>query len=138
MEDRTQIIGPGGAPAPGGAQPTVIGGQRTQMTGMPGQPGFDPMRTAMGMPAQTLEVECLSGNRYAMAPEISRDHALVVLRASGQQLGRRAPLNVCLCIDRSGSMEGEPLEYVKRACDYVVDMLEPNDILSIVTFEEQV
>jgi Ca-activated chloride channel family protein len=35
-------------------------------------------------------------------------------------------------------MEGEPLEYVKRACDYVVDMLEPDDILSIVTFEEQV
>ena len=53
-------------------------------------------------------------------------------------MGRRAPINVCLCIDRSGSMEGEPLEYVKRACEYVVDMLEPNDILSIVTFEEQV
>jgi Ca-activated chloride channel family protein len=35
-------------------------------------------------------------------------------------------------------MEGEPLEYVKRACEYVVDMLEPNDILSIVTFEENV
>ena len=35
-------------------------------------------------------------------------------------------------------MEGEPIEYVKRACEYVVDMLEPNDILSIVTFEEQV
>ena len=87
---------------------------------------------------QTVEVECLAGNRYAYAPEVSRDNALIVLKASGQQLGRRAPINVCLCIDRSGSMEGPPLEYVKRACEYVVDMLEPNDILSIVTFEEQV
>jgi len=130
MEDRTQIIG--------ATQGVPGGGQRTQMMGTQMQPGFDPTKTAMGMPMQTLEVECVSGNRYAMAPEVSRDHALVVVKASGQQLGRRAPINVCLVIDRSGSMEGEPMEYVKRACEYVVDMLEPNDILSIVTFEEQV
>src|SRR5579884_2189870 len=129
MEDRTRIIGgPTGMPAPA---TTVQGVGRTQM-------GLDPMRTQMGMPMQTLSLECLSGNRYAMAPEVTREHALVVLKASGQQLGRRAPINIALCIDRSGSMEGEPLEYVKRACDYVVDMLEPNDILSIITFEEQV
>ena len=134
MEERTQMMGT----PPGGVAPTVMTGTRTQMGIGRTQMGMDPMRTVMGMPMQTLEVECLAGNRYAMAPEVSRDHALVVLKASGQQLGRRAPLNICLCIDRSGSMEGEPLEYVKRACDFVVDMLEPNDILSIVTFEEQV
>jgi len=50
----------------------------------------------------------------------------------------RTPLNLCLCIDRSGSMEGMPLEYVKQACCHVVDMLSPNDVLSIVTFEEMV
>jgi len=135
-DDRTQIIGQAGIPTQLGT-PTQMGVGRTQL-GMPPQPGFDPQRTAMGVPMQTIEVECLPGNRYAMAPEVSRDHALVVLKASGQQVGRRAPINVCLCIDRSGSMEGPPLEYAKRACDYVVDMLEPNDILSIVTFEEQV
>src|SRR5580700_8116511 len=128
MEDRTQLIG--------GA--TVLGGAPTQMGGAP--TGFDPTRTAMaGLGSmQTIEAECLAGNRYAMSTEMSRDHALIVVKASGQQLGRRAPINVCLVIDRSGSMEGEPIEYVKRACEYVVDMLEPNDILSIVTFEEQV
>ncbi len=78
--------------APGMAQPTVIGGNRTQMGGG----GMDPMRTQMGMPMQTVEVECVAGNRYAMAPEISREHALIVVKASGQQLGRRAPINVCL------------------------------------------
>ena len=118
--------------------PTVIGGTRTQMGGATVMPGFDPGKTAMGMPLTTIELECLPGNRYAMAPEISRDLGLVVIKASGQQVGRRAPINVCLVIDRSGSMEGDPIEYVKRACEYVVDMLEPNDILSIVTFEEQV
>lgn len=129
MEDRTKMMGGAtGMPMP---NPTAPGMAGTQM-------GFDPQRTAMGLPMQTLTVECLAGNRYAMAPEVSRDHALVVLKASGQQLGRRAPINISLCIDRSGSMEGEPMEYVKHACEYVVDMLEPNDILSIITFEEQV
>jgi Ca-activated chloride channel homolog len=48
------------------------------------------------------------------------------------------PVNVALVIDRSGSMEGAPLEYVKRACSHVVDLLGPEDVLSIVTFEESV
>jgi Ca-activated chloride channel homolog len=146
MDDRTQIMGQPGSPGTPGAGSTQMGVGRTQMgigrtqMGMPttAMPGFDPMRTAMGLPMQTIELECIPGNRYVLGPEVTRDHALVVLKASGQQLGRRAPINVCLCIDRSGSMEGPPLEFVKRACDYVVDMLEPNDILSIVTFEEQV
>ena len=143
MQDKTQVMGQNPI-QPAGVQPTVAAtrtqlGMGTPQTGVGRtQMGADPMRTQMGMPTQTLEVECLAGNRYAMAPEVTREHALVVIKASGQQVGRRAPINVCLCIDRSGSMEGEPLEYVKRACEYVVDMLEPNDILSIVTFEEQV
>jgi Ca-activated chloride channel family protein len=124
MEDRTQMMG--GRTAMG----TVMGGA-TQM-------GFDPQRTQMQVARSLIEVECMPGNRYAVAGEVSRDHGLVIVKAGGQQVGRRAPLNICLVIDRSGSMEGPPLDYVKRACDYVVDMLEPNDILSIVTFEEQV
>jgi Ca-activated chloride channel homolog len=47
-------------------------------------------------------------------------------------------MNLCLVIDRSGSMEGMPLDYVKHACSYVLDMLTANDVLSIVTFEETV
>ena len=50
----------------------------------------------------------------------------------------RLPLNLSLALDRSGAMEGEPLEYAKRACAYVVDLLEPDDILSLVTFDETV
>lgn len=139
-DDRTRIIGQtqmGGSATQMGIGRTQLGIGRTQL-GMTAQPGFDPMRTQMNLPSQTVEVECLPGNRYAYTSEVTRDHALVVVKASGQQLGRRAPINVCLCLDRSGSMEGAPLEYAKRACEFVVDMLEPNDILSIVTFEEQV
>lgn len=138
MEDRTQQMG-----NPPGAVPVLPGGATQQMNrtalGGPGvPPGVDPMRTAMGAPMRALELEAVPGSRYAFAPESSREHLMLLLKASGAMMGRRMPLNLCLVIDRSGSMEGEPLEYVKRACAYVVDLLEPNDILSIVTFEEQV
>ncbi len=135
MDEKTQILG---TATQMGVGRTQMGAMPTQMGSMPTQLGMDPNRTMLGAPMDTIGVEVLSGNRYALASDISRDNALVVLKAGGGQPGRRAPINICLCVDRSGSMEGAPLENVKRACDYVVDMLEPNDILSIVTFEEQV
>jgi Ca-activated chloride channel family protein len=134
MEDRTQQMGQPGMGGTGMGSPM----DRTVVSGaMPGG-GMDPMKTTMGAPMRALELEAVMGGRYAYAGGPSREHLLLLLKASGAMMGRRMPLNLCLVIDRSGSMEGEPLEYVKRACGYVVDLLEPSDVLSIVTFEEQV
>lgn len=94
-------------------------------------------RTAMA-PTKALSVECVPGNQYGLSTEHSREHLLVTLRSTDAAVGGRMPLNLCLIIDRSGSMEGPPLDYAKQACAYVVDLLQPNDVLSIVTFEEQV
>ena len=95
-------------------------------------------KTAMVTSYQALEIEAIAGNKYAVSTEPSREQVLIQLKSAPNVMGRRLPLNVALVIDRSGSMEGEPLAYVKQACGYVVDLLEPNDILSVVTFEEQV
>jgi Ca-activated chloride channel family protein len=95
-------------------------------------------KTAMVTSYQALEIEAIAGNKYAVSTEPSREQVLIQLKSAPNVTGRRLPLNVALVIDRSGSMEGEPLAYVKQACGYVVDLLEPNDILSVVTFEEQV
>ncbi len=140
MEDRTQQIGqqpmpPAGAGATQQMNRTVIGGPNLGQTAM-GAP--DLARTTMGAPMRALSLEALPGSRLAFAPERGREHLLLQVKADTSAIGRRMPLNVCLVIDRSGSMEGEPLEYVKRACAYVVDLLEATDVLSIVTFEEQV
>lgn len=92
--------------------------------------------------ALTLQIQV--GNRLAYAGEATRQHILTQITAgngSGAAVGangRRLPVNVALVIDRSGSMEGEPLEGVKRACANVVDLLSPDDVLSIITFEETV
>ncbi len=125
---------------------TVIGGgdlYRTQA--MSAAPGFDPNKTGVMNPAAApgLVVSLLAGRSATMANGPAREQFLIELAAGMPEslpglasAGPRTPLNLCLVIDRSGSMEGPPLEYVKQACNYVVDMLSPQDILSIVTFEE--
>jgi len=127
MEDRTQQMG---YPA-GGVPPAGPYGERTVV------PGGTADRTVVGGPMRALELEAVPGSRYGYAGG-GREHLLLMAKSAAQAIGRRMPLNLALVIDRSGSMEGEPLDYVKRACGYVVDLLEPTDILSIITFAEQV
>jgi Ca-activated chloride channel family protein len=51
----------------------------------------------------------------------------------------RTPLNVAIVIDRSGSMsEKNKLDYVKRAVDYIIDELKPDDYVSIVDYDDYV
>jgi len=119
--EQTRII------QPGGNSPDM----RTQAMS-------DLNKTAMAGSIKALDLRCIPGNRYAISTEVSREHVLLQLQSAPNVTGRRLPLNIALVVDRSGSMEGEPLDYVKRACGYVVDLLEPNDILSVVTFAEQV
>lgn len=126
--DQTRIMGPGGM-GPGG-EPTQLGGYYPS-------PGMEPGRTVMAGAPGGIDLTVIPGNRYALATANSRERVLCQVSASGMLAGRRLPLNLALVIDRSGSMEGEPLEYVKRACAHVVDLLEPSDILSVITFEDR-
>lgn len=118
----------------------VAGGQRTVAMSP-----TDMGRTSVMAPMKGLEVEIVAGRAVTMANGPAREQFLLELRAGGGQetfggivSGGRTPMNLCLVIDRSGSMEGQPLEFVKQACTHVVDLLTPNDVLSIVTFEEMV
>jgi len=47
----------------------------------------------------------------------------------------RLPLNLSLVIDRSGSMNGEPLEEAKKCASMLVDRMSKKDRLSVVTYE---
>jgi len=50
----------------------------------------------------------------------------------------RAPINLSLVLDRSGSMSGEPLLYSKKACQFVAEQMNVNDLLSLVAFDDHV
>lgn len=51
--------------------------------------------------------------------------------------GRRLPLNLCLVIDRSTSMQGARLEHVKEAAHQIIDGLHDDDALAVVTFSDR-
>jgi Ca-activated chloride channel family protein len=131
--NRTQL-NPGGAPADPNRTQAMTGlalNQTQVMTGFaPSEPG--------------ISARLVPSREATMANGPAREQFLVEIAAgTGVPTGMgvssvRTPLNLCLVIDRSGSMEGAPLQYVKQACSHVVDLMGPNDILSIVTFEETV
>jgi Ca-activated chloride channel family protein len=67
-------------------------------------------------------------------------HVLVSVTAPTAEAasGERAPLNLALVLDASGSMEGEPIEAARRAADLVVARLRDDDRLSLIAFDSAV
>jgi Ca-activated chloride channel family protein len=55
-----------------------------------------------------------------------------------QEPGQRAPVNVALVIDRSGSMSGLKLDYAKRASLYALDLLSEIDKAALIAFDHSV
>ena len=62
----------------------------------------------------------------------------VLLTLAGEAPARRAPINVALVLDRSGSMGGPPLAAAKEAAIRFARFLGPDDRLTVVTFDDHV
>lgn len=50
----------------------------------------------------------------------------------------RVPLNLSIVVDRSGSMTGAPLAYVRDAAALLVRRLWPEDVVSVVAYDSEV
>jgi Ca-activated chloride channel family protein len=61
----------------------------------------------------------------------------VAVTAQADASDRRLPLNLCLVLDHSGSMQGQPLETVKSAALGLIDQLTPDDRLAVIAFDHQ-
>jgi len=62
----------------------------------------------------------------------------VLVTLSGEVPLQRAPINVALVLDRSGSMSGRPLEAAKDAAKRFAGFLGAGDRLTVVTFDSEV
>ena len=51
---------------------------------------------------------------------------------------KRAPINVALVLDKSGSMQGKKIARAREAAISAIDRLAPNDIVSIITYDSTV
>lgn len=67
----------------------------------------------------------------------SQRQLAISISAIAEEGGRTVPLNLCLVLDHSGSMQGRPLETVKQAANRLVDRLSPGDRISIVAFDHK-
>lgn len=64
-------------------------------------------------------------------------YVLIELRAQAADKPSALPLNLCLVIDRSTSMEGDRLDQVKLALQMLLDQVSSGSILSVVSFSDR-
>src|SRR5262245_24268374 len=93
--------------------------------------------TPMPLTNLTLKAEC---DRHLVAAEVSSQRTVewVVTAPDAVSRAVRAPLNLALIIDRSGSMQGDKLRYVQQAARHVLDLLGEQDRVAVVAYDDQV
>ena len=65
-------------------------------------------------------------------------HVMLELAAPPAASVKRAPLDVAVVLDRSGSMIGEPLEAVTSATSQLLRLAGPDDRIAVVAFDDNV
>jgi Ca-activated chloride channel homolog len=82
----------------------------------------------------------LNTDRELIAREVPSQRVLeIVIRApEAIQHTTRPRLNLALILDRSGSMSGEKLEYVKQAAAHVLDLLGEQDRAALVAYDNKI
>lgn len=85
----------------------------------------------------SLTADC---DRRLVAIEVASQRTLewIVGAPQAERTSNRAPLNIALVLDRSGSMQGDKLRYVKRAAHYVLDMLDARDRVALVAYDDEI
>lgn len=88
---------------------------------------------------QQVRLDAVAGSSVIKAGETGRVFLRIGLESaqSRAQLAR-APLNVSIVIDRSGSMAGAKMEEAKRAAIMAIGRLSARDIVSVVSYDDRV
>jgi Ca-activated chloride channel family protein len=64
-------------------------------------------------------------------------YALLTIKPTADARSHRLPVNLCLVVDRSTSMQGARLDSLKQAAHNIVDDLQEKDSLAIVAFHDR-
>ena len=88
-------------------------------------------------PPVTLRLDASLGNTHL--PAAGGEAWLQVgLQAQEPSAENRKPLNLVLVLDKSGSMgEADKMTYLQQSLNVLVDQLQPEDLLGIVTYDSE-
>lgn len=99
-------------------------------------PGTDRCRIPALPPAADGVVKWTVRPSHGAAQPGSAVHVLIELAADPVERANRAPINLALVLDRSGSMSARrKLEYAKAAAHIAIDQLAATDRVAIVAFD---
>jgi len=100
---------------------------------------YDQQRRERGMDGRAvLDWNIVTSQQVISSlPEEQMFYTLVEIHPAGETAMKRLPLNLCLVIDRSTSMQGDRLEYVKAAAHQIVDDLVDEDRLAVISFSDR-
>lgn len=79
----------------------------------------------------------ISREKIPVLPTPQLVYVLVDVHAPAQKEDTQLPLNLCLVLDRSTSMQGERLDRVKTAVEMVFNQLGPEDVISVISFSDR-
>ena len=97
-----------------------------------------PSATTAAVDRPSVDITTATAYRVLSAGERHTVHVRVGLKASDVRASdRRAPLNIALVIDRSGSMSGPRIEAARQAALMAVDRLSPSDIVSVISYDNR-
>jgi Ca-activated chloride channel family protein len=94
-------------------------------------------QAASASPAPDVTLRVTPERDYVYRPGPRELIVQVEIEARKSDDTRRAPMNLAIVLDRSGSMEGAKLEKARQAAAMAVDKLSDDDIFSLVTYDTE-
>ncbi|MCC5642867.1 VWA domain-containing protein [Nostoc sp. CHAB 5824] len=79
-------------------------------------------------------LSALNDNNVDVTQTCSQRQLAITIFAIADESDQNLPLNLCLILDRSGSMHGQPIKTVIQAVEGLIDRLKVGDRISIVAF----
>ena len=101
-------------------------------------PTVDGTPVTHGAVAGTLSLRAATSNGYLLANNSREIFGAIDINAIEHSGAKRPPLNIAVVIDRSGSMAGQKIESAKLAARRLVNVLDDQDRISIVSYGSDV
>lgn len=89
----------------------------------------------------SMPIRVETGLSHPILPAGAQSKAYLRVAMTGdaiEKAGDRAPVNIALVLDKSGSMQGEKIRHAKDAAIMLVQRLRADDIVSVVTYDTNI